>query len=258
MAITRDEIIRIRSRGYSSSSLIMSRNSLIVLWRFIPDYKTKMKEIGNTTELTPPASLLLVDKAIDVFSVATGIAAKKMLLLLCVSKQTGARCGDLLGLKWSQIIEKPEGLSCLPLKYKNARTGHRWRFFVSKTSGPDCPLKALSELKKFQTEEFIFGSWKTSNVDRMFTKFQNEIGGKITLHMIRVTVVYLCTAQGWADADIMQFLNWQSFESLQRYRSGADLAEIRGQKSFRSVYDDSKDAERCRQEVELWANRYKK
>ena len=216
-----------------------------------------MKELGICLQLTPPAKIAEINKAINLFKESSGHASKKMLFLLCIAKQTGARCGDLLNLTWDQIVEKENGLTCLPLKYKNARTGNRWRFFLHKTDNNDCPVQAFNALKPFPSTDMIFGTWKTSNVDKMFSKFQDVIGGKLTLHRIRVTVVYLCTALDWSDSDIMQFLNWQSYESLQRYRWGADLAEIRGRKSFRSVFDDSTDAETCRAEAEQWAERFK-
>ena len=76
--------------------------------------------------------------------------------------------------------------------------------------------------------------------------------------MIRVTVTYLCTAAGWSDNEIMTFMNWQSHESLNRYRHGADLVAIRSKKSFASIWSDSEEAEAYRKAAEAWANLYQK
>ena len=70
-----------------------------------------------------------------------------MSLLLAISKMTGARCNDLLKLRWGDIEEKENGISFFPSDYKNARLDRSWRFFVFKTDEYDCVLKALNKLK---------------------------------------------------------------------------------------------------------------
>ena len=45
------------------------------------------------------------------------------------------------------VEEKENGISFFPSDYKNARSYRAWRFFVYKTNGNDCVLKALNRLK---------------------------------------------------------------------------------------------------------------
>ena len=185
-----------------------------------------------------------------------------MTALLTISKFSGARCGDLLNLRWNQIQIDRNSIACNPIRYKNARLGRRWRFSIEATNDVDCPVLALSKLKNskpFLSNDRLFGNWTTSNVDQQFAKAEESIGFKLSLHKIRVTITILLTAANWSDKEIMNFLNWQDFESLDRYRRGVNLNEIRGKGSFKDLWSDTlNEKDHGHMEVSKWTEKFKK
>ena len=73
-----------------------------------------------------------------------------------------------------------------------------------------------------------------------FRKIEKDVGERLSMHRIRVLLAIALTKIGWKDAEIKGHLNWKSFQSLDVYRQGIDLANLRGAKSLAELYENQK------------------
>ena len=219
---------------------------------FVRGYKEKMLSIGKCTNLTPPASPSAIDCLLRLIADERSDESRKVHFILCVAKQSGARAGDILRIKRSQVKIKDNCISLRPTRYKKAKTNKSWQITCYKTSNSfDCPITAFKNLPS-ESSDLLLPNLTTAKLDKILYKYENQIGERVTVHRIRVTVVFLMTAAGYSDDEIMCMLNWQSHESLKRYRWGVDLNQARGKSLLGSIWDNHNDKSLAKEMVKDW------
>ena len=196
---------------------------------FIKLYQKKVLSEGKSTKLTEPADPRTIDSALEYFASTDVPLANELHFIIAVAKQSGMRAGDILRLKGRDLSIKDTEIVIKPKEYKKSRGSKSWSVTIRKTGKFDCPFIFLPAA---EDSENIFTIKSTSKLNKLIGSYKNQIGGCFTIHQIRVTVTLFLTAMGNSDSEILAFMNWDSIESLKRYRWGTDINELRGKTSL--------------------------
>ena len=196
---------------------------------FMKLYQKKALAEGKSTKLTEPADPAVIDQALKFFSVADFSLANEVHFIIAIAKQSGMRAGDILRLKGRDLSIRESEIIIKPKEYKKSRGSKSWSVTIRKTDKYDCPFIFLPSATD---AENLFSIRSTSQLNKIIANYKDQIGGCFTIHEIRVTVTLFLTAMGNSDSEIMAFMNWDSIESLKRYRWGTDINELRGKTSL--------------------------
>ena len=192
-------------------------------------YKQILIENRKVRKHIPAAPISAVKKAIKYFQIKSSLGCKnaaKMHVILCLALHRGMRCSDILRLKWEDLKFTNQAIYINPVDIKNARINTKWRFTIKKAHAPKYyPLDSLKRIPKDNNK--IFGKWKVQNVSYQLEKIKNVVGTKLTVHQIRVALCIMLTKNGWTDSDIKMFFNWASEKSMNNYRLGLDIKDIK-------------------------------
>jgi len=222
-----------------------------------------LQERGRVKCHIKPASISAVQNALQVFKSRADIgdkAAAKMWLITLFSKFRGCRCSDILHLKWSQVKHVKEEIIVKPTQFKNMRFSGRWMFSIKIMPGIDNIKSALDLVKKnkkpVDENEYIFDKWKIGQVSYYFEKYKSTIGEHLTCHKIRVLTCLALTKLGWSDSSIKSFLHWRSSESLETYRAGFSVVELKHEKSLMNAYSSQIEGRLVEASVEEWREKF--
>ena len=196
---------------------------------FMKLYQKKALAEGKATKLTEPADPKIIDQALKYFSNADISLANEVHFIIAIAKQSGMRAGDILRLKGRDLTIRESEIIIKPKEYKKSRGSKSWSVTIRKTDKFDCPFFSVPSIEDSKN---VFTIRSTSQLNKIIASHKVQIGGCFTIHEIRVTVTLFLTAMGNSDSEIMAFMNWDSIESLKRYRWGTDLNELRGKTSL--------------------------
>ena len=226
----------------------------------------KLENKGKTKFHIGPATIEGVQAALSLFKKLAclkpnpSLAAARMWLLTLLCKHKGCRASDLLKLSWSQIKIGDGEISFTPKFFKNSRCTNRWLFSIRLMDGLDNLLDALKVVKNLSIKvggnDKIFGLWTTGNINYYYTKFQKEIGEKLSAHRIRVLTCLCLTSLGWRDSSIKSFMHWKADDSLETYRAGFETAELRKEKDLFLAYSAGFEGKSIANRVRSWKGKF--
>ena len=221
--------------------------------QFMKLYQKKSIMEGKSTKLTEPVDPKLIDGALQFFANSPDNLSNEVHLAIAIAKQSGMRAGDILRLRGRDVRINTDTVTITPKEYKKARGNKSWSVTLNRTGGSDCPFIFLPDVTD---DEALFSIKSTSQLNKLIASQSDKFGGTFTIHQVRVTVTLFLTAMGLADSEILAFMNWESEESLKRYRWGTDINELRGKTSLFSAWCLNED-EKSKGLVSRWVSKLK-